>query len=106
MPLLAHLCRDYFELGRIEAMAAGLGLDARHWHEVPAGLPSSENSWFIVDLLEPNALELACAARDAGWRVLAYGPHVRGELFAAAREAGLEACARSALDRVLAGRAC
>lgn len=106
MPLLAHLCKDLFELGRIEAMAVALGLDAVHWSEVPAGRPPSEDSWFVVDLLEPEAVALACKARDAGWHVLAYGPHVRGDLFAAARDAGLEACARSALDRVLAGRAC
>jgi hypothetical protein len=106
MPLLACLCRDLFERARIDALAGALGLSSVTWADDLAIQPPEAGSWLVADLLEPGAIEVALRARDAGWQVLAYGPHVRADLFADARAAGLEACARSALDRILAARAC
>ncbi|MEB3298904.1 MAG: hypothetical protein VKO21_05400 [Candidatus Sericytochromatia bacterium] len=100
MSILAIHCRDLFDRGRLEAMATAAGLEARSW---PV---ETDPGWCLVNLSEPDAFDAAREAREAGWRVLAFAPHVRADLFARAREEGFEACARSGLDKVFAARTC
>ncbi|MBU6428881.1 MAG: hypothetical protein KGR26_07725 [Cyanobacteria bacterium REEB65] len=44
----------------------------------------------VLDLSEPGWEALASQARDLHVRVLGFGPHVRSELFAAARQLGVQ----------------
>jgi hypothetical protein len=81
------------EVRVLEALRAN-GLDARAVHvgQWPASATASgsvDNEVIaVVDLTATDALEAITAAVDAGIPVIAFGPHVDGASFAAARAAG------------------
>ena len=77
---------------RIKQTAEALGLPcrpARTAEMLEARLSDSEPSVLIADLdAGDEAIGLIERARGAGLRVLAFGPHVRKDLFQQARDAG------------------
>ena len=96
---------DLMDWARWEATVLALGGRILPWTgTAPSALPEGE-VLCLVDLLAPDALHVARAAASLGYRVLAYGPHVRSDLFRAAAEEGVEACARSAVQKRLMGHA-
>lgn len=81
------------EVRVLEALRAD-GLDARSVpEEAWPGLTTTEGSaakdvLAVVDLTAPDALAAVAAAVEAGIPVIAFGPHVDGASFDAARAAG------------------
>lgn len=82
---IAAFVRNLLFADRLEAAARLRGDDL-----VPAGAGALGPADLVVlDLAEPGWDSVAALARESGIPVLAFGPHVRSDLFAAARELGV-----------------
>jgi hypothetical protein len=115
--MILYAAADLLWATRIKATAEDAGVAARPVRSLEmleARLADSDVRGLIVDLDAPElALELVTRMRDGrstagdrSVRVLAFGPHVRADLFQRVREAGADrAMARgafaSSLDQVL-----
>ncbi|MFZ5815034.1 MAG: hypothetical protein ACOY93_06985 [Bacillota bacterium] len=94
MAFIYAVTADLFFAERFERALQQLGHQARvvDLSAGPAPGPLPEGTQLALIDLEagPVALELVRAARAAGVKVLAFGPHVETELRHAAREAGAD----------------
>jgi hypothetical protein len=100
-PFVLFICNDLFFGSKITNAAGPAGV--RLVTDSSGSLESMSDAGclgVILDLNHPNASP-ATVAKQAGdgLRLLAFGPHVRTELFEAAKAAGFETVTRGQFDR-------